>query len=306
MITAIAGPNIYMARRKLAELTKKFVETNGQLALERFDGEELEAQTLIDAVQAVPFLANQKMVLVRELGTNKALAEQAEKIISSTAQTTELILYEPSIDKRTAYYKLLQKSPNVNLLEHADLDQTGLAKWLVSEAINESGEISHADAVYLIERIGQDQMMLASELNKLIIFAPKVTRQSINLLTEQTPQSKIFELLDAAFAGHKKKALELYADQRAQKVEPQQILAMLAWQLHVIALIKTGEGKTPAQIASLAGINPYVAQKSARLSQNISLPKLKELVNELSEIDVKGKSLSYNSDLALQNYILNM
>src|SRR3546814_19438404 len=53
-----------------------------------------------------------------------------------------------------------------------------------------------------------------------------------------TPQSTIFELLDAALSGNTRRALELYEEQRSMKVEPQQIIAMLAWQLHVLAVVK--------------------------------------------------------------------
>ncbi len=70
------------------------------------------------------------------------------------------------------------------------------------------------DAKYLVMRVGANQQTLSNELAKLLSYDKAITRQTIDLLTEQTPQSTIFELLDAAFAGNSKKAMELYAEQR--------------------------------------------------------------------------------------------
>src|SRR5690606_21428745 len=114
------------------------------------------------------------------------------------------------------------------------------------------GSLSVADARYLVSRVGQNQLQLSSELQKLLDYQPAVNRQTIDLLTEPTPQSSIFDLLAAAFDGQAKRVLQLYHEQRQQKVEPLNILALAAWQLHILALIKTAGERSPQQIASQA------------------------------------------------------
>jgi len=110
-------------------------------------------------------------------------------------------------------------------------------------------------------------------------YQPEITRQTIDLLTEAAPQSTIFELLDAAFAGNAQRAMALYAEQRALKVEPQQIMAMIAWQLHVLAVIKTAGQRSADEIAKDAKLNPYVVRKSQNIARKLTLPELKKLVH---------------------------
>jgi DNA polymerase III delta subunit len=136
------------------------------------------------------------------------------------------------------------------------------------------------------------------------LYDPKITRQTIDLLTEPTPQSTIFQLLEAAFAGNSRRAMQLYAEQRALKVEPSQIVAMLAWQLHVLAIIKTAGERGVDTIANEAKLNPFVVRKSQSIARNLSLARLKKLVSELLKIDVASKRTSIDPDEALQHYLL--
>lgn len=119
------------------------------------------------------------------------------------------------------------------------------------------------------------------------------------------PQSTVFELLEAAFGGNSRRAMALYAEQRALKVEPQQIIAMLAWQLHIVALVKTaGNGRTPDAIAKEAKVSPYVVKKSGGIARSLSLAELKDQIASLLDIDRRLKRESLDADEALQAYIL--
>ena len=301
MIVTITGNNSYAARRKLDELTAEFVKKYGDLAVEKFDGEDVDFQAVLDAVQATPFLSERKLVTVRGAAANKDLAEQIEQIISSVTESTDLIFYEPVTDKRTLFYKTLKAKTDFQ--EYNELDGPALAKWLVEEAKKQGAELGMADANYMVQRMGQNQQLLAVELDKLATYDKQISRQNIDLLTEPTPQSKIFDLLDAAFGDNKQNALKLYDEQRAQKVEPAAILAMLEWQLDILALCKLAGNKPPAQIASDAGISPFPVTKASSLARRISDEQLKRLVHEALEMDYLSKTKTYDLDEALKTYI---
>jgi len=175
---------------------------------------------------------------------------------------------------------------------------------LFDEAKAKKGTLNLGDARYLVERVGADQQLLSSELEKLLLYDANVTRQSIDLLTEATPQSTIFNLLEAAFAGNQKKTLQLYEEQRALKVEPQQIIAMLTWQLNVLAIIKTAGDRSADQIAKEGKLNPFVVRKSQGIARQLSISELKKLISDLLDIDKKSKRTSIDVDEALQNYLL--
>jgi DNA polymerase-3 subunit delta len=304
MIITLTGSNFYLLKRRLDELVDKFVAEYGELALERIDAEEAEPQAVLDAVQSLPFLASRKLVVVRSLGANKAASGQIEQIIDSAGGTTDIIFYEPAPDKRTAYFKVLKS--RTQLEEFNEMDSHSLAKWLTEESKNHGGELSQGEASYLVERVGTNQEQLANELEKLITYEPNVTRDNIDLLTVKTPQSKVFDLLDAVFAGNKKRALELYDEQRAQKVEPQAIMAMMAWQLELIALAKYGKDKDANHIAKDTGISPYPLTKAQRLAGKMSEDQLKESINRALEIDKLGKTTPLDLDEAIKTYIVTL
>ena len=304
MIITLTGSNSFLLLQRLRQLSEQFIAENSDLAIERIEASAVEAQHIIDAVSSLPFLSTKKMVVLRELGLNKPVAEQIEQIIDSTESTTELIIYEPSPDRRTAYYKTL--ASRTNLEEFKELDKRQLTSWLLLQSHKLNAKLSLSDADYLVDRVGLNQAILQQELEKLSLYNPQISRQNIDLLTEKTPQSKVFDLLDAAFAGHGKKALNLYEDQRAQKVEPQAILALIIWQLHLIALAKYGAGKTSTQIAQEAGVGPYPMQKAQNLAKSLSESRLREITNEAADIDYYSKVSAVDIDEALKNLLVGI
>jgi DNA polymerase III subunit delta len=304
MIITLTGSNSFMLKAELNNLTTAFIKEHGDLGLEKLDGDETSSERMIEAANSLPFLASKKLVVLRSPGVQKAFTEAIERVISSIPETTDLVIVEPKLDKRSAYFKVLKKQTDYK--EFGPVDPYNLSNWLVQYAKNQGGEISRQDATYLAERIGQNQQMLANELDKLMTFNPKVNRQSIDLLTEPSPQSTIFELLDAAFAGNHKKVDNLYKEQRTLKVEPQQIIAMLAWQLHVLALVKTAGERNADEIAKDAGLSPFVVRKTMKIANEVTLSEVKKLVKRALALDVKLKTQSIDADEALQHFLLTI
>jgi len=298
------GENSFSLQRELRQLVADFEAEHGDLALERLDGQEAGIDRIGEALTSLPFLASRKLVMLREPGANKQFAEQVGQLLGDVPDTTDVIIVEPKLDKRLSYYKFLKK--NTDFREFAELDVNGLSRWLVEAAKQQGGTLGQGDARYLVERAGQSQQLLSNELDKLLLYEPKISHQTIDLLTEATPQSTIFELLEAAFTGNTKRAFKLYEEQRALKVEPIQIIAMLGWQLNVLAIIKTGGDRDSDQIAKEAKLNPFVVRKSQSIARNLSLTELKKLVSDLLKIDTASKRTSIDTDEALQNYILQL
>jgi DNA polymerase-3 subunit delta len=223
--------------------------------------------------------------------------------LAEVPETTDVIIVEPKLDKRSGYYKFLKKSTDYK--EFNELDENGLSRWLVEQAKALDSTISASDARYLVERVGTNQQLLANEIKKLAVHE-KIDRKLIDLLTEPTPQSTVFQLLDAAFAGNKKLVLKLYQEQRTSKVEPQAIIAMLAWQLHVLAVVKTAGERGDDEIAATARLNPFVVRKSRAIANKLTPQKLKELVSDLTELDEQLKSVAIDADDAVQAYLLTI
>lgn len=304
MVITLVGANGFGLDIELHKLVQAFVEQYDELSLERIDCQEAEIEQIQQALTGLPFLSAKKMVVLRSPSANKQFTELAITLLDALPETTDLIIVEAKLDKRLALYKYLKKSTDYR--EFAELDNYKLASWLGDEAKAGQGSINANDARYLIDRVGTNQLLLANELQKLLLYEPKITRQTIDLLTEATPQSNIFDLLEAAFNGKTERAIHIYEEQRIQKVEAVQIVAMLSWQLNVLAIIKTAGDRSSDQIAKEAKINPFVIGKSQAIARTISYQRLKTLVADLLDIDVKSKSRTIDIDALLKLYLIKL
>lgn len=303
MIITLTGTNDYMLQQELRQLRQAFIDEYTDMGLENYDGQDIDPKQLSSILQALPFLVAKRCIIFRQPSAQKAVQEALEQLLETVAETTELIIVEPKLDKRTSYYKTLQKQTDFR--EFRELDERGLAQWLVTQATQKGATLSQADAQYLVQRVGANQLLLANELQKLIDYQPAITKQTINEMTEPTPQSSVFDLLDAALAGNKPKTLQLYHEQRLQKVEPLAIMGMLAWQLHILALVKTAGERNPAEIAREAKVSPYVLSKTQGIARRSSLSQIKNWVHEGSQLDIRLKRQPIDADEAMINYLMS-
>lgn len=305
MITTLTGSNHFLIQAELNARVNAFVSEHTDMGFQRFDGEEAEYDHMREALESLPFLASKKLVVLRNPSTNQEFVDKAEKLLANLPETTDVIIHEPKLDKRSVYYKFLKK--NTDYKEFNELDRPQLVSWLIDETkkVN-NGRIERADAAYLIERVGLNQQLLSKEMAKLLTYNPHITRGTIDLLTEPTPQSTVFQLLDAAFAGNHKKALAIYQEQRAGKAEPLAIIGMLAWQLHILAIVVAAGQRSDAEIAKEAKLNPFVVRKSRDIARNLSLTRLKLLTSQLLDLDIRLKTTAVNPDDALQYFLLTI
>ncbi len=304
MMITLTGPNDFQRKQTLTSLIDACIAEYTDMAVERYDGEDTEAARMAESVQSLPFLTARKLVILREPSKQKAFAENIATILESIADTTDVVFVEPKLDKRLTYYKMLKKLTDFR--ECPDLDANGLARWAVDYAKEQGGTIQVTDARMLIERVGGNQQALRLEMDKLLVYNPNITGAHIDLHTVRLPQSTVFELLDAAFAGNTTRAIALYDEQRSLKVEPQAIIAMLAWQLHILVVIKAAAGKSVDEIAGAAKLNPFVVRKSQGLVRNVSLSSLKRQVVSLLHLDYQLKRTAVHPDEAVQLFLLQL
>lgn len=304
MITILCGENDWALKQAADSILENFQKKYGDLAIERLEGEDTTLDQAISAVNNLPFLAESKLVVLRRASENPELSTNIDRLLSAVNDTNQLLLIEGKLDKRSLYYKSLKKQPGFK--EFMNKSVSDLASWCVETAKTYQAALNRADADYLIERVGADQNLLAQEIDKLAIYSKQITRDSIRLMTDSTPESCIFDLLSAAFNGQTDKALRLYEEQRAQKVEPFAVLSMITWQLHQIALAKTSGESSSSNLARKASISPYSADKAWALSKGLTLTKIALLASEVADMEYRAKTSSYDIDEAIKNFIVSI
>lgn len=304
MIITITGPNEHLARQELQGLVDAFLSEHGDMALERFDGDDSSTERIREGLQSVPFLSSRKMVVLRNPSRQKTFSEQIDSVLEGVFENTDVIFHETKFDKRSSYYKTLKK--RTDFREFGELDANALANWACTYVTKRGGTLDIKDARYLIERTSGVQQGLQHELEKLLSYSSNITRTTIDMLVEPVAASTIFELLEAAFAHNTVRVFDLYREQRSLKVEPAAIIALLAWQLHILAVVKAGGDRAPDVIAKEAALNPFVVRKSLAAVKRLSLAHIKSLVSDLLQLDIQLKRTSVDADEALQLYLLKL
>lgn len=304
MIYTLSGNDQFALQNRLEQLTNDFIKEHGRLSIERFDVEESEPDNVMAAIFALSLFSENKMVIVRRVASAKELLENIAGRTEEVPDKTVVVLVDSKLDKRARYYKLLQKNTNFELFEQGKYPN--LSGWVEDQVKEQKGVIDKKAAHLLVERVGTDKHFLHNEIIKLVTYNPKITRETIELLCEPSPQSSIFDLIDAVFAGNTRKSAKLYDEQREQRIEPLAIIGMIAWQLNIVALLKTAKDRADGEIAKNVKLSPFVIQKTRRLSQKISLQSLKKMIAMTLQLDVRLKSESIDADEAMHHLLLRL
>jgi DNA polymerase-3 subunit delta len=303
MIVTLTGDNYYLISSELHKL-KAELAGDIDLGVMNISGSESTLEDIKMELSSYSLFSDTRLIILSEPSLAKGFEEFVEQIPTITPDSTKVVIVEPSLDKRKSYYKYLKTSTDFRQLNK--LTGPNLTKWLEGYARDSGAEISATNALYLIDRVGDDQLLLAQEILKLSLYSTQISKQSIDLLTEQSPTSTIFELLDAAFSLNTKKALTIYLEQRLQKVEPEQILAMLSWQLNILAVYMTSKNLTDSEIISASKLSPFTLSKARRIATKVSLSQLKSLVYDLVNLDLISKTISLDLDEGLKNFIVGL
>lgn len=304
MIYTYTGTDSFRLQQAIQTLQSKFVHEHGDLALERYDGDEVPFDSVIAAVSSLPFLASKKLVIVRNLSKNKQATEEVRVLLDAVLEEVDLLLIESKPDKRTTFYKTLQKNTQFELFD--ELDKYGSAQWVVEHATGLGVQIDRRTAEFLVDRVGANLQLLDKELQKLSALTDNIEQTHIEEQTLPTLQSSVFDLLEAAASGDSKRALELYEEQRLQKVEPQAVWAMCIWQLHVFALVSTSKSANSQQISQEARISPYVATKALVSVKKLGAPRIRKLVHLLRKYDVRSKREMLDMDEVVRFFLVSV
>jgi len=195
------------------------VEADRAMALVTLDGTLSEDQggpsfgRVVDELMTLPLLADRRVVVVRDADRFiSAARERLEKYLTAPAATGTLLLECRSFPKTTRLYKAAAACGG-QVHECKKLTGRALAGFVVDEAKARGKRIDPATAGRLCDLVGQDQGVLAAEVEKLCLYADTrttISTEDVAALVGQSREEKIFRVLDAAGLGRLPEALNLW------------------------------------------------------------------------------------------------
>ena len=296
-------------------------QPNGDLNTAHFDGPASTVPEILGAALAYPFLADKRLVIVRDLLvwiTRKGAGETGKQAVEG------LLSALPTLPEwaRVVFVERGKLADSNKVLKLAQSDANGYEKAFIAPKDSTSWIIKRAKEVYnaaiepaaataLASVTVGDLRRADNELFKLVSYVSgerAINEADVTLLTPYVADASMFEMVDALAEGRGKVALALVHRLVEQEDEVFGLYGMITRQFRLLLLAKEhlASGGSPREIASAVGVHPYVAEKLAKQTRSFSLEQLETIYRALQDYDFKMKTGQIKPFLALDLLIAGL
>ena len=159
-----------------------------------------------------------------------------------------------------------------------------------------------------MQNVGNQLEALSSELDKLLTYCGKgeITKETIDTICTKSPEANMFDMMDCIGNKRADKALNIYNNMLVMKQSPVAILTMIARQFKMMLQCKYLSRKkyTNLQIANELSLREFAVNKYIKQSQNFTIAKLMNAINDCAQLDVKFKQGLITDVLGVEMIIL--
>ena len=285
---------------------------NQEFNLEKFEAKSSSPSDWIGAAKTFSFFGGDKLVIVRGL-EEATLSENEQKALLEHVLDPDpeacLVFTALKADRKRKLFKTLTALKGA--IQCSAPKEAQLFPWLKKRAKSEGYTLNMAGAKVLMDRIGPRPGILASELEKVIVYAGESKEIGAAEAAESVGESKlenVFAMTDALNAKNAGKALALLHNQMDHGEEPIKILGTIIWQLRMIWAVKHYQSKKipPQQIAKEAGGHPFVVEKALKYSANFSRDQLRDCFKNFFLADRELKASGKNPEGVLETLMLKL
>lgn len=302
----LCGEERYMVRYYKKCLIERLSSPGDEMNCTFFQGEKADPSAIADVGQILPFMAEQRLIVVQDSGFFKK-ANDMPDFMADFPDTTYVVFVEREIDKRNRFYKWMGKNGCVT--ECRPQTEPMLRDWIAGYLGKAGKRISGAAVEHLMERVGTDMEVLNNELDKLIGYVGErnvVETADIDSICSGMTVSRIFDMIDAVAAGERDKALRLYDDLLANKEPPMSILHLFSRHINILLQIRelSGRGLSKNELAQKIGVPPFTIPKYSRQAELFSYDRLRGMLEQrlVYEEDFKRGRLS--DQLAVEMFLI--
>jgi DNA polymerase-3 subunit delta len=326
MFYILHGDNEFEISERLADFKEKIGdESMRDLNITVLDGRKTTLSEVQHAADAVPFLADKRLVIIDGLLTRLASRKAKDSIDEATSsgaakdflnglidyvprlpETTRLVFAEfQPLSPKHQLIKLAEQQQGKTVIECQQPQASELPRWILDRTKKRGGSIEPAAASRLAALIGGDLRRLDSELTKLITYVNaqrSITETDVNLLVSDASTSSVFDLVDALGKRDGKRAAHELHHLLDQGENPLGLLAMIVRQYRLLILVKELQARNllPDAMAKELGQHPFVIKKLNEQARNYQdITQLETIYRRLLEIETEIKIGQTSDVLAL-------
>jgi DNA polymerase-3 subunit delta len=319
-------PNVYFLfgndefdiARRLKEFATDFPDpTSADMNTARLDARTMSENDLNMAVNAMPFLAPQRLILLADPSNRYSKPTDRKKFeafLEKMPDTARMVIYEGVETKEVERHWLVKWAAKHNKLVKTQAfmlprpwEMTG---WIVNEAKSQGGIIEPAAAAKLAEMVGVNTRQAGQEIAKLLAYVNwerQIGVQDVEAVSIVTAEESIFDFVDALSNGDSQSAQRLL-HRLLENEDAFSFWGMVIRQFRLLLLARevldSRGGKE--EVAQALGVHPYVAEKTTGQARSFTLPDLERIYHRLLEIDEGAKTGQFALDLALDTFVVEL
>lgn len=319
-------PNIYFLfgndefaiSRKLKDFESDFTDpTSADMNTAHLEARTMSDTDLNNAVNAMPFLAKRRLVLLASPSSkyNKAPARKAFfEYIEKAPDATRLVMYESVEPNEAAKHWIVKwAEKNDKLIQTKAFmlpklrDMTG---WIVNETKKQEGQIEPRAAEMLKDMVGVDTRQAGMEIAKLLAYVNwerPINTNDVEAVCIVTSQQSVFDFVDALSIGNGKVAQHLL-HRLLESDDPFSLWGMVIRQFRLLMQareILDGRGNKD-DVARALGVHPFVAEKTTGQAGRFNIEFLEHVYRKLLTIDEGVKTGQVTLDLALDTLVVEL
>ncbi|HEC36284.1 MAG TPA: DNA polymerase III subunit delta [Anaerolineae bacterium] len=307
------GSDEFTRAEKVAEFRRRLSPPEtADLNTTWLDGRTVTLRELHHACQAIPFLADRRLVLVvgllirlRKGKGEQTFLEGVLDLLPHLPETTRLVFIEEgTLPDSHPVLKLAQEHERGYVRRFEPPAPKALPRWIAQRARKHEGEIEPEAAARLAQAIGPNLRLLDQEIGKLVTYAGSgraVTADDVSRLVSYVQQTVIFDLVDALGRRDGQTAASTLQRLLDGGESPMGILAMIVRQFRLLIQVKelSQAGENPAGISRRLGLHPFPARKLHAQAANFTQAQLEQVYRHLLETDLQIKSGELTVKVAL-------
>ena len=308
---AVYGDDAYLRREVFHALTAGLLGPDADdFAVTRFTGDKASLADVLDELSTLPFLVKRRLVIVEEAdGFVTAHRKELEALADRPPTPGALIL---SVKTWPGNTKLAKAVDKVGLAVECKAPSEGqLPAWLIQLAKNQEFVKLDTDAAQLlIELVGPDVGLLASEIGKLAVYVgdqKHVQRDDVAKMVGAGRVETVWKALDAATTGHAALALEEFDRLMASGEHPVGLLAAMSSslrKLYYAGQLRRKKVSLP-EACKLAGAFP--TQRVGEQHSHLGPGRVDRLPAMLvqADLDLKGSS-SLAPETIIERFVVQL
>jgi DNA polymerase-3 subunit delta len=304
----ILGPEPYQCRSAIKSLKTKAISAEAEaFDYSEFNAGEASVAEIMEAANTFPMMSPQRLTLVTAVEKFKSSDHDAllDSLDGLSARSI-LILYAAELDRRKRFFKAFREKHCV--VELNKLKGVALERWADAYLRKQGYRISSSGIKKMVELVGSDMQTLASELEKVMLFAGKeksISNSVIDELVRTSRQQGIFELIGAVGKRDRKSSLRSLANLLSMGEHPLVVVTMMARHCRQVLIAKEylRQRRSAREIAGAAQIPPFILDQFLRQAGAVDLATVQEMYIRLADIDRKLKSSEGEGSILLEHLI---